>query len=137
MGKIVALDLGKKRTGIAETDSAQIIASPKEMVETKELKNYLTKWLAKEKLDAFVIGLPVHLDGNESEMSLFAKEFGKWITDNLKLPVHFWDERFTSSMALDAMIAMGSKKKDRMVKGNIDKISAAIILQEFLNQKSK
>jgi len=136
MGKLIAIDLGLKRTGIAETDSAKIIAYPKETVDSKNLSVYLKQLVVKEKIDGFIIGMPYHLDGNENNMTNNARELGKWIENNIKIPVHFIDERFSSKMALDSMIQMGSTKKDRQNKGNIDKISAAIILQDFLKSNS-
>jgi putative Holliday junction resolvase len=134
MGKLISIDYGIKRTGIAETDTLKIIASPRETVDSYKLKDYLKLICTKEDIEAIILGLPTHLDGNESEMSKKVLELKEWIEKELGKSVFLVDERFSSKMALDSMITMGTKKKDRKNKGNIDKISAAIILQDFLNK---
>ena len=137
MGRVLAVDYGKKRTGLAVTDPMRIIATPLETVSTDTLLNYLKSYLQKEAVDEFVVGMPKTLRNEDSETAplvrAFVEELNKAFPEK---PVHLVDERFTSSMAMDAMIAGGMKKKDRQVKGNVDKISATIILQSFLDRKN-
>ncbi|MCL6260734.1 Holliday junction resolvase RuvX [Aquiflexum sp. TKW24L] len=136
MGRILAIDLGTKRTGIAVTDTLKMLANPLEMVETHKLLDFLTAYFKKEDVETIVLGYPKHLDGNPNEMTpkviSFKERLSKLFPDKKLV---FVDERFTSKMAMQSMIAMGSKKKDRIEKaGNLDKISAAIILQSYLEQ---
>jgi putative Holliday junction resolvase len=133
MGRILAIDYGKKRTGLAVTDPLRIIATPLETVLTNELHSYLAAYVKKETVDEFVVGMPKTLKNEDSEIAPLVRIF----VDELKKiypekKIHLEDERFTSHMAMQAMIEGGMKKKDRQVKGNVDKISATIILQSFL-----
>ncbi len=133
MGRILAIDYGLKRTGIAVTDPLRIIATPLETVPTTTLFDFLIAYTRKEVVDEFVVGMPKTLLNKDSEISPIVRKF----VDELKIKfpdkqVHLADERFTSSMAMKAMIEGGMKKKDRQVKENVDKISATIILQSFL-----
>jgi putative holliday junction resolvase len=136
MGRVLAIDYGMKRTGMAVTDALRIIATPLETVMTTELLNFLKTYCQKEVVDEFVVGMPKTLKNEDSEnaprVRLFVEELKKVFPDK---PVHLADERFTSSIAMRAMIDGGMKKKDRQVKGNVDKISATIILQSFLEQR--
>ena len=136
MGRLLAIDYGRKRTGIAVTDALRIIATPLDTVMTTDLLAFLKTYCQKETVDAFVVGMPKTLKNEDSEIAplvrLFVEELKKLFPDK---PVHLADERFTSSMAMQAMIDGGMKKKDRQVKGNVDKISATIILQSFLEQR--
>ena len=134
MGRILAIDYGLKRTGIAVTDPLRIIATPLETVMTANLFQFLESYLQKENVDEFVVGMPKTLSNEDSEIAPTVRKF----VENLKLKfpeksVHLADERFTSSMAKQAMIDGGMKKKNRQVKSNVDKISATIILQSFLD----
>ena len=134
MGRILAIDYGLKRTGIAVTDPLRIIATPLETVVTANLFPFLNNYLQKENVDEFVVGMPKTLSNEDSEIAPTVRKF----VENLKLKfpeksVHLADERFTSSMAMQAMIDGGMKKKDRQVKGSVDKISATIILQSFID----
>lgn len=136
MGRILAIDLGTKRTGIAVTDTLKMLANPLEMVETPKLIDFLTSYFKKEEVETIVLGYPRHLDGNPNEMTSkvisFKERLSKLFPDKKLVLV---DERFTSKIAMQTMIAMGSKKKDRKEKaGNLDKVSAAIILQSYLEQ---
>ena len=137
MGRIVAIDYGTRRTGLAVTDPGQMIASPMETVPTHELMSYLQAYFEKEKVDLLVVGHPRQMDHSESEamkqIRFFVGAFKKRFTE---VPVEWMDERFTSKMAMDALIAGGMKKSDRRVKGNIDKVSAALILQSFLEKRN-
>jgi putative Holliday junction resolvase len=134
MGRVLAIDYGTKRTGIAVTDALRIIATPLETVPTQELINFLKTYLQKETVDEFVVGMPKTLKNEDSAIAplvrKFVEELKKTFPDK---PVHLADERFTSSIAMRAMIDGGMKKKDRQEKGNVDKISATIILQSFLD----
>jgi putative holliday junction resolvase len=136
MGRALAIDYGKKRTGIAVTDPMRIIATPLETVVTHEVLNFLKAYLLKESVDEFIIGMPKTLMNEDSETAplvrKFVLELQKAFPDK---QVHLADERFTSSMAKRAMIDGGMKKKDRQVKANVDKISATIILQSFLEAR--
>jgi putative holliday junction resolvase len=133
MPRILAIDYGTKRVGLAVTDPLKIIASALDTVHSKDIFVFLKTYLETEEVEDFVVGMPVNLDGEDTNNTPHVKGFVK----NLKktfpdIPVHLHDERFTSKMALQAMIAGGSSKKDRREKGNIDKISAAIILQSYM-----
>ncbi len=136
LARIVAIDYGGKRTGIAVTDPLQIIASALAMVPSAEVIAYLKNYVVQEPVEAFVVGMPIRLDGTDSSNTPAVKAFVKKLEAAFPtLPVHLHDERFTSKMALQAMIANGSTKKDRRDKGNIDKVSAAIILQSFMESR--
>lgn len=133
MGRILAIDYGKKRTGLAVTDSLRIIATALDTVESSGLLAYLKTYAQKEAVDEFVIGMPRTLRNEDSEMAPLVRKFIielKAVFPDKK--VHEVDERFTSSIAKQTMITGGMKKKDRQVKGNADKISAVIILQSFM-----
>lgn len=133
MGRILAIDYGRKRTGIAVTDPLRIIATSLETVPTTELLTFLKKYAQQETVDEFVIGMPKTLRNEDSENAPFVREFIVALKTTFpEKPIHEADERFTSSIAQRAMIEGGMKKKDRQVKGNVDKISATIILQSFL-----
>ncbi len=133
MGKILAIDFGLKRCGLAITDELQIIATPLETVDSKQLMDVLVALVAKEKIETIVLGEPKRMDGSDSHVTqnvYLLKEALEKQFPVVKIDLH--DERFTSKMALDAMIQGGMKKKDRQQKGMIDKVSAAIILQEYI-----
>ncbi|WP_143962344.1 Holliday junction resolvase RuvX [Litoribacter populi] len=136
MGRIIAIDLGTKRTGIAVTDMLKITANPLETVDTKILLTYLENYFAKEEVDTIVVGHPKSLDGTDTQMTQPAINLkGRLANKYPDKKVVLVDERFTSKMAMQSMITMGSKKKDRKEKaGNLDKVSAAIILQTYLDQ---
>ena len=136
MGRILAIDYGKKRTGLAVTDSLRIIATALETVETSTLLNYLKAYTQKETVDEFVIGMPKTLRNEDSETAPLVRKFIIELKNTFQnKPVHEVDERFTSSIAQQTMISGGMKKKDRQVKGNVDKISAVIILQSFMESR--
>jgi putative Holliday junction resolvase len=133
MGRIVAIDYGLKRTGIAVSDPLRIIATPLDTVPTAELLIFLGRYLQKEPVDEFVVGMPKTLLNEDSEIAPVVRKFVEELKKIFpEKPVHLADERFTSRMAQRAMIEGGMKKKDRQVKGNVDKISATIILQSFM-----
>lgn len=133
MGRILAIDYGLKRTGIAVTDPLRIIASPLETVPTPELLHFLKSYATKETVDEFVVGMPKKLSNEDSEIAPFVRVFVEQLKNTFpEKPVNLADERFTSSMAQRALIEGGMKKKNRRVKENVDKVSAAIILQGFM-----
>ncbi len=133
MGRVLAIDYGLKRTGLAVTDPLRIIATPLETVPTHNLLTYLKEYCQREAVDAFVIGMPKNLKNEDSEIAPVVRKFVMVLESAFSdKPVHQVDERFTSSIAQRAMIEGGMKKKDRQVKGNVDKISATLILQTFL-----
>lgn len=136
MGQILAIDYGKVRTGIAVTDDMQIIASGLTTVETPKLIDFLKKYFSENSVDEVVIGLPTDLKGNmsgiETEIQKFILVFEKEFTDK---KINRLDERFTSKMASFFISQSGKNKKQRQEKGLIDKVSATILLQNFLDQK--
>ena len=136
MARILSLDYGTIRTGIAVTDELQIIASGLTTVDTKKIFSFLTTYLKNEKVELFIVGEPKQLNNTESESEQFIKPFiEKLKTTFPKIPVKRVDERFTSKMAFQSMIDSGLKKKQRQNKALIDEISATIILQTYLEQK--
>jgi putative Holliday junction resolvase len=136
MGRILALDYGSKRTGIAITDELQLIASGLTTVATFELMDFLKKYIASEKVELVLVGEPKQKDGThsniEEEIQKFLKKFAGVFPD---LNVKRVDERYTSKMAFQTMIDSGLKKKQRQNKALVDEISATIILQQFLYNK--
>jgi len=137
VGRIMAIDYGMKRTGLAVTDGMQLIATPLETVETAKLIDYLKKYFQKEQVDELVVGMPKQMDNTDSDTAQFVRQF--MIKVNVEFPtlrINEIDERFTSKIAMRAMIDGGMKKKDRREKGNVDKISATLILQSFLQSRS-
>jgi putative Holliday junction resolvase len=136
VGRIVALDYGKVRTGIAVTDELQIIASGLTTVDTKELLNFLRKFVQEEKVEKFVVGEPKQMNNLPSESEELIKPFLRTLEGVFpKIPVERQDERFTSKMAFQTMIDSGLNKKQRRNKALVDEISATIILQAYLNRK--
>lgn len=134
MGRILAIDYGRKRTGVAVTDPLGIIATPLDTIPTHELLAFLKSYQQKEAVDQFVVGMPKTLLNEDSETAPLVRKFVEALKKTFpEKPVHLADERFTSSMAMQAMIDGGMKKKDRRLKGNVDKISATIILQSFID----
>lgn len=137
MARILAIDYGKKRTGLAVTDPLQIIAQPLTTVETKTLEKFLSEYIDKEDVETIVFGYPKHLDNTDADIFPEIKEFAKKISENFpQIHIDFLDERYTSKRAVESMIQAGIKKKKRRVKGNIDKIAATIILQDYLELKN-
>lgn len=136
MGRVLAIDYGLKRTGIAVTDPLRIISTPLETVRSHDLLNFLRSYLLKETVDEFVVGMPKTLSNEDSSIApqvrKIIEELKKAFPDK---PVHEMDERFTSSIAQRSMIEGGMKKKDRRNKANVDKISATLILQGFLESR--
>nr|WP_285901067.1 Holliday junction resolvase RuvX [Arenibacter sp. TNZ] len=136
VGRILALDYGKVRTGIAVTDELQLIASGLTTVNTKQLLNFLRKYVNDENVEMFVIGEPKQMNNLPSESEELIKPFLRTLEGVFpKIPVERQDERFTSKMAFQTMIDSGLNKKQRRDKALVDEISATIILQAYLNRK--
>jgi len=134
MSRIIGIDYGRKRTGIAVTDPLQIIAGGLETVATGEVEKWLERYVAVEPVECIVVGCPMMPDGTESDTMIryvrpFIKRLKKKFPD---ITIDTLDERYTSKLAVRAMIDGGMKKKDRREKANIDKVSATILLQEYL-----
>jgi putative Holliday junction resolvase len=135
MARILAIDYGGKRTGIAVTDPLQIIATGLTTIESKELIPFLKKYLQQEMVELIVIGLPKNWDETDTHGTPLVEAAIKKLNKEFpNLPVKSVDERYTSKMAKDAMLQMGMKKKDRRIKSNVDVIAATIILQEYLER---
>lgn len=133
MARILAIDYGGKRTGLAVTDPLQIIATGLATIDSKELIPYLKKYFAAEQVELVIIGLPVNWDESDTHGTPLVKAAIKKLEKEFpQMPLKTVDERYSSKMAKDAMLQMGMKKKDRQVKGNVDIIAATIILQEYL-----
>ncbi len=133
LGRILAIDFGKKRTGIAVTDELQIIASGLKTVETNALIPFLKEFISKENVELFIIGKPKQMNNSDSESEALIIPFIKNLKNKIpNIPIKRVDERFTSKMAFQTMIDGGLKKKQRQNKGLIDEISATIILQSYL-----
>ncbi len=136
MSRILAIDFGKVRTGIAVTDELQIIASGLTTVATSELISFLKDYTRKEKVELFLVGLPKQMNYSASESEALITPFLEKLSKEIpKIPVQRVDERFTSKMAFQTMLDGGMKKKQRQNKGLIDEISATIILQSYLYNK--
>lgn len=137
MGRILAIDYGKKRTGLAVTDPLRIIANGLATIPTSDIFDYLTQYVAKESVDQLVIGKPIQPNGQPSENLARVENFvNRWRKLHPEMPIDYYDERFTSVIAHQAMIAGGMKKKTRREdKGLVDEISATIILQDYMRSK--
>lgn len=136
MGRLLAIDFGEKRTGIAVTDELQIIASGLTTVETPELLTFLAEYIDKENVELFIVGKPKQMNNEESESETHIQPFLEKLSKKFpNIPIHREDERFTSKMAFQTMIDSGLKKKQRRNKALIDEISATIILQSYLYHK--
>jgi putative holliday junction resolvase len=133
MARILAIDYGGKRTGLAVTDPLQIIATGLTTIDSKELIPYLKKYFETEKVELIIVGLPTNWDDTDTHGTPLVKAAIKKMKKVFStMPIKTVDERYTSKMAKDAMLEMGMKKKDRRVKGNVDVIAATIMLQEYL-----
>lgn len=135
MGRILSIDYGGKRTGLAVTDPLKIIATGLRTVETPKLMAFLKDYILKESVELIIIGMPVNWDDSDTHATPLVKKFIKDLEKVFpNLPVKEVDERFTSKMASQAMLEMGLKKKQRQDKAMIDQVAATIMLQEYLNR---
>lgn len=136
MPRILAIDYGTKRVGLAVTDSMQLIASALTTVHAKDVITYLQKYVASEEVSCFVVGKPMKLDGSDSQSAVHVEKFvhllGKTFPNIL---IERVDERFTSAIATRSLLEMGLKKKDRAKKENVDQVSAVLILQTYMQMK--
>ena len=136
MGRIVAIDYGRKRTGLAVTDTLQMIANGLTTVPSGELAKFLTDYVSHEQVERFVVGLPKQMNNEPSENMKYVEAFVTHLKRVIPdIPVEYYDERFTSVLAHKAMLDGGFKKKKRQDKGLVDEISAVIILQSYLENK--
>ena len=137
MSRILSVDYGKIRTGLAVTDPLQIIANGLVTVATSKLFDFLKDYIAKEEVERIVIGRPVQLNGQPSENLARVGQFvNRWKKEIPHIPIEYYDERFTSVLAQQAILASGMKKKTRKEeKGLVDEISATIILQDYMRSK--
>jgi putative Holliday junction resolvase len=133
MARILSLDYGKKRTGIAVTDPLQIIASGLTTVDTQQLFDFLKDYISKEVVEKIIIGLPYQLDGSPTDATASVLHCIRRLKNSFPtIPVVSVDEQFSSKMASRAMLDMGLKKKDRQKKGLVDEIAATLLLQEYM-----
>lgn len=138
MGRIIGIDYGKKRIGLAVTDPLQMFASPLITVSNNEFEDYIKGYIKSEHVEAFVIGYPVQMNNKPSESVKYIDHFIKRLEKLFPvIPVYRADERFTSQIAFQSMIDGGVKKKGRRNKEMIDRISASIILQSFIERSRR
>ena len=136
MARILSIDYGKKRTGLAVTDPLQIIAGGLATVSTSELFEWLQAYLAKEQVERIIIGEPRQPNGQPSENLARVQQFvNRWRKAVPSVPIEYFDERFTSVLAHQAMLDGGLKKKARQDKALVDEISATVILEDYLRSK--
>ncbi len=137
MGRIVAIDYGKKRVGIAASDELRIIANGLETLAPNEALAFLQRYVVAEKVDLIVVGNPLNLNGLPAEAAAGAAEFTVRLKKLLPaIEITTFDERFTSRLAQQAILAAGVKKKDRRDKALVDKVSACIILQSYMEYRA-
>lgn len=133
MPRIIAIDYGTKRVGLAVTDELKIIATALDTIHSKDVIEYLKKYSAENSVETFVLGLPKQMDGTASQSERFIQGFQNSLRKNFPtIPIVRYDERFTSKMASQSLIDSGASKKDRKNKGLLDSISAVLILQDYL-----
>lgn len=133
MGRILALDYGTKRVGIAVTDPLHIIATAVDTIHPNDVISFITNYLKKEPVELIVVGLPIQMNGQPSESEIHIKPFLKKLMQQLpNIPVVRYDERFTTKMAISTIIEGGYKKKQRQDKKHLDSMSATLILQSYL-----
>lgn len=136
MARILAIDYGKKRTGLAVTDMLQIVPGALDTVDTKQLMSFLNDYIGREEVERIIIGEPVQPNGMPSENLQRVRQFeALWRKAHPDIPIEGWDERFTSVMAHRTMLDAGLRKKARQDKALVDRISATIILQDYLRSK--
>lgn len=136
MGRIIGIDYGRKRTGLAVTDTLQLIATGLTTVPSGEVVGFLTEYSKKESIDLFVVGLPKQMNNEFSENMKYVQAFVTHLKRTIPfIPIEFYDERFTSVLAQRTMLEGGLKKKKRQNKALVDEISAVIILQSYLESK--
>lgn len=136
MGRLLAIDYGLKRIGLAVTDPLQITTNPLETIPNETILSYLKKYIDSEDVEALIVGYPTKEDGSDTHSTAHIRNFVEVLKKEFpQIPLYLQDEAYSSSMAMQAMVAGGMKKKDRRKKENLDKISAAIILRTFLESR--
>ena len=135
MGRIMAIDYGKKRVGVAVTDTLQLIATRLDTVDADLIWKFLDKYFAKEVVDLVLVGYPVQLNNQPSEALRYINPFVQKFHQKYEKEIRLVDERFSSKMAFQSMIDAGLRKSQRQNKGTIDGVSATILLQSYLEQK--
>lgn len=136
MARILAIDYGKKRTGLAVTDTLQIVPGALDTLDTKDLMRFLEEYVRREEVERIIIGEPVQPSGQPSENLQRVRQFeARWRKAHPEIPIEGYDERFTSVMAHRTMLDAGLRKKARQDKALVDKISATIILQDYLESR--
>ena len=137
MGRIIAIDYGQKRVGLAVTDELQMIAGPLGTVHSKDIFTFLKEYISRETVECLVVGEPRQMNNSQSESAIYVEPFvNKLRKEFPAIKVDRMDERFTSKMATQAILFSGAKKKDRQDKSLVDQVSAVIILQSYLEMKS-
>lgn len=137
MARILGIDYGRKRTGVAVTDPLQIVAGAIGTLPTHTVLQFIKDYVAKEEVELIVVGLPTQLNGEPSESMRYITPFVNSLRKQLPdIPVQMYDERFTSTIAHQAMLDGGMKKSDRRDKGRVDSIAATIILNDYLSSKN-
>lgn len=137
MGRVLAIDYGRRRCGLAVTDTLRIAANPLPTVRTCDLEAFLTDYCSREGVDLLVVGLPKTMRGEESESMNYIRPFvGRWRKQHPEIPLEMYDERFTSTIAHREMIASGMSRQKRRDKGSTDAIAATIILTDWLTANS-
>ena len=132
--RILCIDYGGKRTGLAVTDPLKIIATALATIESKNLITYLKEYISKEPVELILIGMPLNLDDTPTHGTPLVLAAIKQLQKNFPtIPIKTVDERYSSKLASQAMVQMGMKKKDRQIKGNIDQVAATMLLQEYLS----
>jgi putative holliday junction resolvase len=134
MARLMAIDYGQKRIGIAVTDPLQIIPNALETVPTEKIFDFLKKYCSEEEVERFIVGEPFHADGNPTYLTPLVHVFIKKLNEIFpNIPVSTWDESFSSVKARQAIMASGAKKKTRQDKALVDRVSASIILGEYMD----
>ena len=133
MGRLIAIDFGRVRSGVAVTDNMQIIANPLDTLPTKDLIAFLVDYCGRETVEKIIVGHPLQMSGEDSDSMRYITPFVGRLRNALPdMPIEMYDERFTSVLAHRAMIDGGMKKSDRQNKANVDKIAACIILEDYI-----
>jgi putative Holliday junction resolvase len=135
VSRLLAIDYGKKRSGVAVSDPLQLIAGGLDTIATGELSKFIMAYLEREDVERIIIGMPTQTDGTPSENARRVSEFISYLRKRISIPVICWDERFTSVLAHKTMLDSGLKKKARQNKALVDKISATIILQSYMDSE--
>jgi len=136
MGRILAIDYGLRRVGIAVTDPMQMLAIPLDTVDTPKIIQYLKDYILRENVETIILGFPKNMDGNDTDATPIVEKFNLELSTNFpNIPIKLVDERLTSRMAKQTLIDAGYKKKDRKNKKLVDTVAAALILQTYLETK--